>query len=288
MNRKSLLVAFYLLTTCLIGVAKPETTSQSFIIISISSIKDFVSYFDIMLYLLSLLLLVPFAYLGYLKNRKIHDNKIPYHFKGVYNSKQLIDHVEGLELLFCKRFHRFKKLLEQFGQDSAGDMRKHNEVINSILLCIKLNGRTRLTAFWDLSDIFLKIMILLLPLIGLIVVLISNIYFGLGGLVMSLFAMLFIIPVMLVMFSHFLRIAQYIFGRTSKTVPALSLAFIAIESLINTNVSRSRDDTTGEFFYYTTIHKNNNEVNANTRLSSVYVTTSSMIYGDLKKQALSD
>lgn len=255
---------------------------------SISSIKDMVPYWDVMLYIVCLLILVPLVYIGYLKNHTIPNQQMPFHFKGEYNAKDIIEHVEELEIIFGKKFPTFKKSIEQFNNDSECDIRKHAEVINSILICIKLNGRKRLTVFWDFSDTILKVMILLLPLIGAIVVFISHIYFGVVGLVMSLIPMLFIMPVILILFSYFLKFSQKIFRKRGKPKPALSLAFLAVEALINTKIVRSFDNKTGDYFYYTRIHENNNQVNAKIGLSKVYVKTSSDMYGNLKEQAIGE
>jgi hypothetical protein len=252
---------------------------------SISSIKDMVPYWDVMLYIVCLLILVPFVYIGYLKNHTIPNKQMPFHFKGEFNARNIIEHVEELEIIFGKKFPTFKKSIEQFDHDSEFDIKKHAEVINSILICIKLNGRKRLTVFWDFSDTILKVMILLLPLIGAIVILISHIYFGLGGLVLSLIPMIFIMPVMLIIFSYFLKFSQKFFRKRGKPNPALSLAYLAMEALINTTITRSFDNKTGDYFYYTKIHENNNEVNSNSGFSKVYVQTSSDMYGNLKEQS---
>lgn len=255
---------------------------------SISSIKDMVPYWDVMLSIVCLLILVPFVYIAYLKNHTIPNKQMPFHFKGEYKARDILEHVEELEIIFGKKFSTFKKSIKQFDNDSECDISEHSEVINSILICIKLNGRKRLTVFWDFSDTMLKVMILLLPLIGAIVILISHIYFGLGGLVMSLIPMLFIMPVILIIFSYFLKFSQNIFRKRGKPKPALSLAFLAMEALINTKIARSFDNKSGDYFYYTKIHENNNEVNANSGFSKVYVQTSSDMYGNLKEQAIGE
>lgn len=255
---------------------------------SFSSIKNMVSYWDVMLYITCLFILVPFVYIGYLKNHTIPNKQLPYHFGGEYNARDIIEHVEELEILFGKKFLKFKKSIKQFDNDSECDIKKHAEVINSVLLCIKLNGRKRVAVFWNFSDTILKVMILILPLIGAIVVLISHIYFGLGGLVMSLIPMIFIIPVILIIFSYFLKFSQNIFRKSGKPFPALSLAFLAVEALINTNIARSFDNKTGDYFYYTKIHKYNNEVNAKSGFSKVYVQTSSDIYSNLEELAIGE
>lgn len=286
--RIRLLFALSFFTIYVFGGSIPVTPIPLENVHSISSIRDFVSYWDILLYILCLLLVVPFVYIGYLKKNRIPHKHIPYHFKGEYTAKYIIEYLEGLEILFGKKFHKFKKSIKQYNKDSAGDLRKHAEVINSIMLCIKLNGRKRLSVFWDSSDTFLKFIILLLPMIGVTVVLISHIYFGLGALVMSLGSMIFIMPVMLIIFSYFLQFSQYIFRKRGKTLPALSLAFFAVEALVNRNVVRSFDNKTGEFFYYSTVHKYNNEVNAASGFSSIHVQTSSSIYGNLNDQAIGE
>lgn len=255
---------------------------------SLSSIKDMVSYWDTILYIVCLLVLGLFVYIVYLKNHTISNKQMPLHFKGEYNTRDIIEHVENLETKFDKKFPRFKKSIKQFDKDSEGDMRKHAEIINSVLLCIKLNGRKRLAVFWDYSDTILKVMILLLPLIGATIVFISQIYFGIVGLVMSLISMIFIMPVILIIFSSFLKLSQNIFRKKGKSCPALSLTFIAVEALINTHIARSFDNKTGHHFYYTKIHKYNNEVNAKSGFSGVYVQTSSDIYGNLKEQAIGE
>ena len=132
-------------------------------------------------------------------------------------------------------------------------------------------------------------MILLLPLVVATIVVISNIYYGLGGVIMSLIPMLFIIPVILTTFSNFLRISQNIFRKKGNPIPALSLANLAVEALINTHIIRSFDKDTKEHFYYTRIHKYNNEVNAEIGLlSKVYVRTSSEKYGSMKELTIGE
>jgi hypothetical protein len=231
---------------------------------------------------------VPFVYIGFLRNHTISNANISYHFKGEYNANQLIEYVEELEILFDKRFLKFKKLLDQFDKDSEGDLRKHAEVIDSILFCIKLNGRKKLAAFWDTSDAFLKVIILLLPVIGVNVVLISYFYFGVSGLVLSLIPVIIILPLILVIFSYFLRFSRYIFRKRGKAIPALSLALFAVDALIDRKVVRSFDKIRREYFYYTEIHKYNNLVNEDAHIRGVVVQTSSSIYGNLKELAGSD
>ena len=281
--RLKLLFALSFFTSYVLGGSIQDMAYSSEHIQSISSANGFVSYWDILLYILYLLLVVPFIYLGYLNNHKLPANKKPYHFKGEYNAKHIIEYVEGLEVLFGKSFLKFKQLIEEYDKDSEGDLREHAEVMDSIILCIKLNGRKRLTVFWDYSDTFLKAIILLLPVIGVAVVVISHKYFGLSGLVMGLIPMIFIMPIMLTIFSYFLQFSKYIIRKRGKTVPALNLAFFAMEALINRNIKRSYDKITRDYYYHTIIHKYNNEVNANSGFSGVHVRTSSSIYGNLKE-----
>ena len=85
-----------------------------------------------------------------------------------------------------------------------------------------------------------------------------------------------------------MKISQNILRRSGKPLPALSLAFIAVEALINTHVARSFDKGSGAYYYYTRIHKYNNEVNAEIGLSKVYVRTSSDIYGSLKELTIGE
>jgi len=56
---------------------------------------------------------VPIVYIGYLKNHRIHDKDIPYHFKGEYDAKHIIEYLDGLEILFGKKFHKFKKSIDR-------------------------------------------------------------------------------------------------------------------------------------------------------------------------------
>ena len=266
----------------------PDVANSTGHIQSISSAIGFVSYWDILLYIFCLLLIVPVFYLGYLKNHTIPDKKKAYHFKGAYNARYIIKYVEELEQVLSKRFSKFKKLIEQCDKDSPDDIRKHAEVIDSIIFCIKLNGQRRLTIFWNYSDFFLKVIILLLPVVVVSVVLISHNYFGLTGLVLSLILMLFILPITLTIFTYFLQFFQYIQRKRGETVPALSLAFFALEALNNRNVSRAFNKKTGEYFYYTTVHEYNNSVNADSHPRGDSVLTSSSIYGYLKEQAISE
>lgn len=281
-NRLILLWVLSLFTIYVFGSTIPENAH------SILSIKDLVSYWNVLLFIFCLLVVIPFVYIGYLKNYAVPDKKVLYHFKGEYNAKHIIAYVEELEILFGKRFLKFKKSIEQYDKNTAGDLRKHSEVIDSIILCIKLNGRKRLTVFWDFSDTFLKVIILLLPMVGAVIVLISNTYYGLIGFILSLVSMIFLLPIILIMFSYFLQYTQYVFRKRGKTLPALSLAFFAMEALLNRNIVRSFNHKTGDYFYYTIIHNYNNLVNAKSGFSDVYVRTSSSIYGNLEEQSLGE
>ncbi len=255
---------------------------------SVSTIKDLVSYWDILLYLACMLIVVPFVYIGYLKIHIVPEEQLPYHFEGEFTAKDIINHVEGLEKILGKKFSKFKRFIELLDDDTDGDLRTHSEIINSALLCIKFNGRRRLVVFWESSDVMLKVIVLLLPLIVAIIVFISNIYYGLGGIIMSLIPMVFIVPLILTLFSNFLRISQDILKKKGNQIPALSLAFLAVEALINTHLARSFDNETRDHYYYTMIHKYNNEVNAKFGFSEVHVRTSSEIYGSMKELTIGE
>jgi ABC-type multidrug transport system fused ATPase/permease subunit len=256
---------------------------------SVSTIIGIVSYWDILLYIACMLIVVPFIYIGYLKIHIVTEEQLPFHFGGEYTAKDIIKHVEGLEKAFGKKFSKFKRLMELLDKNPEGDLRKHSEIINSALLCIKFNGRKRLAVFWESSDTMLKVIILLLPLIVVTIVFISNIYYGLGGVIMSLVPMVFIVPVILTTFSNFLRISQNIFRKKGNPLPALSLANLATDALINTHIVRSFDKESKEHFYYTRIHKYNNEANAEVGfLSKVYVRTSSEIYGSMQELTIGE
>lgn len=255
---------------------------------SIQDLINFSSYWDIILLLLSYLTIIPFIYLIHLINYKVENTKLTYYFEHNYDLKNLITHINEFELLFSKRFENFKNLLEKLDKDSEGNLWLHSEVIDSILLCIKFNGQNRFSIFWNLSDTLLKVIILSLPLIGATIVLISYIYYDVGESVLSFIAVIITLPVLLVLYSYFLKLSIIINKKIGKPLPSLNLAYTALESLVNWNISRSKDKETGEHFYYTTIHKYNNTVNENLHFTNVYVPTSSMIYGNLKEQALGE
>jgi hypothetical protein len=253
--------------------------------------QNLFSYWDIILGILLLFIFIPFVYIGYLTSIKIPEKNELYHFPGEYNANngnEIIDYVEKLENLFGKRFSNFKNLLAQFEQDPAEDKRMHVEVIESVIFCIKLNGQKRLNVFWNLSDRFFKVLILMLPIVGIFIVTISEIYFDLTGLVFSIIATIFSLPFVLIIFSSFLKLSQYIFRKRGNTLPALSIAYFALDALINSNVSRAYDKKTGTYFYYTTIQKYNNLANEKLGFSNVYIRSSSSILGDLRLLALGE
>ncbi len=249
------------------------------------------SYWDIIMGILILFILIPFIYIGYLKRLKIPEKNELYHFPGEYNANkanEIIDYVEKLENLFGKRFSNFKNLLAKLEKDPAEDKRMFVEAIESIIFCIKLNGQKRWNVFWNVSDSFLKVMILMLPITGVTIVIISEIYFDFTGLVFSIIATIFSLPFILIIFSSFLKMSQYIFRKRETSLPALSLAYFALDALINSHVSRTYDKKTGTYYYYTTIHKYNDLVNADFKFSSYHIPTSAEILGDLSKQALGE
>jgi hypothetical protein len=289
MNRLRLLIAL-----SFVGISAYGTTLQVNTFTKLDSVllqQNLFSYWDIILGILILFILIPFIYIGYLNRLKIPEINKLYHFEGEYNANKIndiIEYLEKLEILFGKRFSNFRNLLTQFEKDPAEDKRMHVEVIESIIFCIKLNGRKRWNVFWNLSDSFLKVMILMLPITGVIIVMISDIYFDLTGLVFSIIATIFSLPVILITFSSFLKLSQYIFRKRANTLPALSLAYFALDALINSNVSRAYDKKTDAYFYYTTIQKYNNLVNDKLGFSGVYIRSSSSIIGDLREQALGE
>ncbi len=249
------------------------------------------SYWDIIMGILILFILVPFIYIGYLKRLKIPEKNELYYFPGVYNANKandIIEYVEKLENLFGKRYSNFKNLLAKLEKDPAEDKRMFVEAIESIIFCIKLNGQSRWNVFWNISDNFLKIMIFMLPITSVIIVIISEIYFDFTGLVFSIIATIFSLPFILIIFSSFLKMSQYLFRKKGTTLPALSLAYFALDTLINSHVSRAYDKKTGTYYYYTTIHKYNDLVNADFKFSSYHIPTSAEILGDLSKQALGE
>lgn len=253
--------------------------------------QNLLSYWDIIQGVLVLFVLVPFIYIGYLKRLQISEKNQLYHFPGEYDankSDEIIAYVEKLETLFGRSFSNFKNLLVKFEKNPAEDKRMYVEAIDSIIFCIKLNGQRRWNVFWSVSDNFLKIMICMLPIIGVIIVTISDIYFGFVGFVFSIIATIFSLPFILILFSSFLKMFLYIFRKRGAIIPALSLAYFALDALINSHVSRAYDEKTGTYYYYSTIHKYNNLVNEYFKFSNYHILTSSEILGDLDKQALSD
>jgi len=249
------------------------------------------SYWDIILGILSLFILIPFVYIGYLKRLRIPEKNEIYYFPGEYNANEandIIKYIEKLEISFGKRFSNFKNLLVKFEKDPAEDKRMYVETVESILFCIQLNGQKRWKVFWNVSDNFLKALIFMLPIIGVIIVIISEIYFDFTGLVFCIIATIFSLPFILIIFSSFLKISQNIFRKKGTSLPALSLANFALDALINSHVSRAYDKKTGNYYYYTTIHKYNDLVNADFKFSSYHIPTSGEILGDLSKQALGE
>lgn len=252
---------------------------------------DFLSYLDFILCILCLFILVPFIYIIYLNNHKISEKNQSLCFEGEIDTNQineLIEHVDSLEIRFSKKFSKFRNLLTAFGHDPSEDKRMHVEVIESILFCIQLNGQNRWKVFWKYSDMFLKIMVLVLPITVVIVACVSYLSFQLPGLVVSFIAGIFIIPFSLNILSSFLKISQHVIRKKGKNIPALNLAYFSLEAIINRNVERAYDKETQSYYYYTTIQKYNNLVNSKAGFSSVYVRTSSSITGELQELAIGE
>lgn len=255
------------------------------------TLHGFISYWDIILGILSVFFLFPFLYIVYLKRLRIPKETEIYYFPGEYDANdanEIIAYIEKLEISFGKRFSNFKNLLAEFEKDPVKDKRMYVETAESILFCIQLNGQKRLNVFWNVSDIFLKSMIFMLPIASVIIVTISEIYFGFIGLIFSTIISIFCIPFLLIIFSSFLKVSQYICRKRGNTFPALSLAYFALDALINSHVSRAYDKKTGTYFYYTTIYKYNDLVNSGFKFSSYHILTSSEILGDLSKLALGE
>lgn len=253
--------------------------------------QNLLSYWDIMVVILVFFVLTPFIYIGYLTRRKVSEKMILYHYEGEYDANRandLISYIEKLEAFFGKKFSDFKNLLLLFEKDPTEDKRMHTEIIESIIFCIKLNGRKRWNVFWNLADSVLKVMILMLPITGAIIVILSEIYFDFTGLVFSLIATILSLPIILIILLAFLKMSEQILRKRGISLPALSLAYFALDALMNSNVSRTYDKKTNSYYYYTTMHKYNNLVNSEFGFSNNYIRSSSSLLSNLKELALGD
>nr|WP_319401742.1 hypothetical protein [uncultured Carboxylicivirga sp.] len=219
-------------------------------------------YWTILLNTLYVFILIPFIFIAYLGINQIPDNLEIYHFSGEYSAENIIKYIESFENRFAKKYTNFKKSIEKCGKDSKAEIENYSEAIDNNLFCIKLNGGKRLQVFWDCSDWFLKTLLLSLPIVGIILVVISYLYFSLTGLILSIVSLLIIIPVYLILLSSMLSFFRYILRIIHREQPALSVAKFALESITNFNVKRAFDNKKREYFYYSTIHKYNNQVNA--------------------------
>ncbi len=246
---------------------------------TITSIKNSMTYWEILLDILYIFLLTPLVYLAYLRFFERPDKFKPYYFKGEYNANSIIDYIEKLEVLLQKSFPKFKNSIVKCNEDSSGNIGLYAEAIDSNIFCIKLNGKKRLTVFWNFSDSFLKVIILLLPIIGALIVFVSYIYWGVVGLVFSIVLQIFIMPLMLVFFSYLLQFCQYIFRKVGTDVFALNISLFAVEALINRNVVRTYDKKIGDYFYYSIITKYNNLVNVRSDITGVFSNPNSAISG---------
>ena len=258
------LLTFLILVFCSICVFALPTESlntvskvNSDILVSGSDL-----YWAILLNTLYIFIAMPFVFIAYLGIIQIPNSLEIYLFKGDYNAENIIKYIENFENRFGKKYANFKKSIEKCGKDSGVEIENYSEAIDNNLFCIKLNGRKRLQVFWDCSDWFLKTFLLSLPIIGIILVAISHLYFNLTGLILSMVSLLIIIPVYLIFLSSMLSFFSYIFRLFHRDQPALSVAKFALESIINFNVKRAFDNKKREYFYYSTIHMYNNEVNA--------------------------
>jgi hypothetical protein len=127
-----------------------------------------------------------------------------------------------------------------------------------------------------------------LPIIGVLIVIISKFYFDLTGLVFSIIGTIISLPIILIIFSYFLKTTQNIFRKRGNKLPTLSLAYFVLDALINSNVSRAFDKKTKTYYYYTTIHKYNNLVYAKFGFGSSNIRSASTILGELKELALGE
>ncbi len=262
------ILSFFLLIACSTSVSEKSYSFSQ--ILFISAVQNTLSYAELLSYLGCVLLIVPFVYLAYLLNYTTPDRFKMYYFKGDYNAKNIIAYIEQLEAIFYKSFPIFKQSIEQCNQASKGNLRLYSEAIYSNIFCIKMNGRKRLSVFWEFADPFLKGMMVLLPIISVFIVLVTYFYWGVGILVFSLIFQIFLIPLMLVFFFYLLQIFQYVIKKTGKELPALNISLFALETLINRYVKRAFDKKSGEYFYYSTVTEFFSEVNVRSDITGVY------------------
>ncbi|MCT4591632.1 MAG: hypothetical protein N4A71_27670 [Carboxylicivirga sp.] len=219
-------------------------------------------YWAILLNTMYVFIALPFIFIVYLRLHPMPDHLEIYHLRGEYNAESIIKYIENFEDKFAKKFPNFKQTIKNCGKEAGDEFDNYSEAINNNLFCIKLNGRKRMQVFRDCSNWFLKALVLSLPITGIILLVLSYLFFNLTGLMLSLVPLVLLIPIYLTLLSSILSIFKYLFRITGKEIPVISVAQFALQSITNFNVKRAFDNKKKEYFYYSTIHMYNNDVNA--------------------------
>ncbi|MBN2611513.1 MAG: TPM domain-containing protein [Bacteroidales bacterium] len=214
----------------------------------IKSLIDWETWYGIVLLIFTILL--PIVYLIYLRIRKVPDKYVHYFSTGEYNSKNLINQIEKIEMVYNTSYPNFKSEVLKYEHVSHRNLLKYESRIDNKLFCVLLNGRKRLKAFAETIDPFLTFIIFYLFILSILIFILLLSNFGLLISVVSLIVTSFIIFGLLSFLISFLQIQQFMLRKNAAYYGGVSLALFALNCLFKKNIGRKYNSTTDSYTYY--------------------------------------
>lgn len=198
--------------------------------------------------LLSLIIL-PFAYIIYLKNRSVPKEYDHFYIKGAYNSQNVIAQVELIEKCYNKKYFKFKKLIKQYENISKNNLLKYSGKIDNQMFCYLLDGQSRTKMFWKMADPFMLAIFVYLIAITAIVNYVIYIYYNGIVLGFTLFASILILFFIVSLLNSFIEMYQYVLRKNSKYLGGISVALFAFNALLKRDVKRTYNHSTNTYTY---------------------------------------
>ncbi len=204
---------------------------------------------QLLYFILLSLIILPFAYIIYLKNRHVSEEYNHFFIKGAYNSQNVIAQVELMEKRYKKKYFKFKKMIKRYENISKNNLLKYSGKIDNQMFCYLLDDQNRMKMFWKMADPFMLAIFAYLITIAAIINYIIYVYHGSVVLGFTLFATILIIFFMLGLLNSFFEMYQYVLRKNSKYLGGISVALFAFNALLKRDVKRTYNHSTNTYTY---------------------------------------
>ncbi len=213
------------------------------------SFLNFIDPISLAIFLILSIVILPFAYIKYLKNRPVPQRFQHYYTNGNYNLQSLLKQVQDIEMVNGIKYPKFKRLLQQYDMVSKHNMIKYMSFIDRNMFCYILNGRDRSTVFWEMMDPFLKFM----GIYTFIVLFILSYIVGvIHGWPIAIALSIFSVVVYFLLFSILVSILEmylYSLRKNGLYEGGISVALFTLYTQFKRNIEKKFDPATNTYRY---------------------------------------